>query len=187
MKKAYLYDSATRRYLRVQDCQICPISGVDLMPPNALTVAPPTSRSNGLVYTAEHDTWHFDLAASVERNLRSIDEQHSALLLKLTGNPPPGEIATWDGKVLMAQAILAGEPLTPSQRAFLKSSNTEDADAVAYAQTVLEKSGRYWALVGMVDKLRATCRARVKAAVDAATLDQALIDNAHDFTQATRR
>lgn len=110
--------------------------------------------------------------------LQAIDQQHQEALLALTGNPTQAEQTTWAGKVALAEAIQKGAPLSAAQSGFLAAMGIPAEGYAQYAQTVLTKSALYWMLVGMADKVRSDCKARVTSAQTHADLEQASLANA---------
>lgn len=98
------------------------------------------------------------------RGLLEVDQQHQAMLLRLTGNPTDVERATWPGKVELARRVLGGDALALDQEAFLAAAGLDTAGKRrAYAEGVMAKSARFWTLVGLADRVRSEARARILA------------------------
>lgn len=110
--------------------------------------------------------------------LKAIDNEHQNALLQLTGNPTQAEQTTWAGKVALAEAIQSGATLSAAQSGFMNAMGIPLAGYAPYAQAVLAKSAQYWTLVGMADKVRSDCKARIEAAQTEAELEQANAANA---------
>lgn len=115
--------------------------------------------------------------------IRCIDQLHAEALLFLTGDPTQAEQTTWAGKVALAEAIHSGAPLSLSHQAFLASNGITPDRYAQYAKTVLTKSARYWAVVGMADRVRSDCKGRVARAQTHEQLAQASAENTAQHSQ----
>lgn len=116
--------------------------------------------------------------------LSEVDARHANVMLTMTEHPTQVEIATWPGKVLLAEAILSGAELSVSQQAFMQANGITDENKLDYAHRVTRKSKAYWAMVGLADKLRSSCKDRINQATDAASLEAATKENAKEYDAA---
>ncbi len=117
------------------------------------------------------------LAQLKDECIACIDKWHEDALLTLTGKPTQAEQTTWAGKVVLAEAIMAGGTLTPSQTAFLTALGVPAAGYADYASAVLAKSALFWGIIGMADKVRSQCKDRVLGARTHAELEVATASN----------
>lgn len=116
--------------------------------------------------------------------LQTIDTEHQSALMQLTGNPTQAEQTTWAGKVALAEAIQSGTTLSAAQNGFMNAMGIPPTGYAPYAQAVLAKSAQYWTLVGVADKVRSDCKARIEAAQTHAELEQVSASNAAQRDQA---
>lgn len=108
---------------------------------------------------------------------KCIDDWHQDSLLKLTGSPTPTEMATWDGKVSIANAIKTNTPLTPLQTEYLLKKGVPPAQYPAYAEAVMANAKAYWGLAGIADKVRSDCRNRINIATSEDEVNKATETN----------
>lgn len=107
-----------------------------------------------------------------------VDAEHQQILLQLTGFPTEAERNTWAGKVELARLILAGASISPDHTAFLNARGLATPEAkTAYANEVMGNSTKYWALVGLADRVRSEAKARINAAQTEEAYTQAGIAN----------
>lgn len=130
------------------------------------------------------DTFAAEVAFGVRQSaaLGMIESRYSTFLAVKTGYPSEKEVATWDFKVELADAIIHNEllpeadkvPYSARAQAFMASANI--VDWVAWAKKVLANSVNYSSVLGAAEDARKAAKVPVRAAKIDSELDLAISD-----------
>lgn len=106
--------------------------------------------------------------------IAALDQQHAALLRKLTGNATIEERDTWQKKELAALAVKEGKATEGQVLMIATEAGYLGTTPAKLADTILAKGAAFEKLIGLAAGVRGKARAAISAAKTPAALQKAI-------------